>query len=85
MKFTTQKRSVDVTTDKLKNMNLADIESYWNKQGHFNILLYINYLRAKNENIQSYNERQVIQDSEGIRSTTCHSTSRQMASINLEN
>jgi hypothetical protein len=85
MKFTTQKKSVDVTTDKLKNMNLADIESYWAKRGHFDIQLYINYLRAKNENIQSYNERQVLQDSEGIRSTTCHSTSRQMASINLEN
>ena len=85
MKFTTQKRSVDVTTDKLKNMNLADIESYWVKRGHFNIQLYINYLRAKNENIQSYNERQVIQDSEGIRSTPRHSASGQMASINLKN
>jgi hypothetical protein len=29
-------------------MNLADIESYWNKRGHFNIELYLNYLRAKN-------------------------------------
>jgi hypothetical protein len=29
-------------------MNLADIESYWNNNGHFNIELYINYLRAKN-------------------------------------
>ena len=85
MKFTTQKRSVDVITDKLKNMNLADIESYWAKRGHFNIQLYINYLRAKNENIQSYNERQVIQGSEGIRSTPCHSTSRQMARINIKN
>ena len=85
MKFTTQKRSVDVTTDKLKNMNLADIESYWTKRGHFNILLYINYLRAKNENLQSNNERQVLQDSEGIRSTTCHPTSGQMARINLKN
>jgi hypothetical protein len=85
MKFTTLKRSVDVTTDKLKNMNLADFESYWTKRGHFNILLYINYLRAKNENIQSHNERQVLQDSEGIRSTTCHSPSGQMASINLKN
>jgi hypothetical protein len=85
MKFTTLKRSVDVTTDKLKNMNLADIESYWTKRGHFNILLYINYLRAKNENIQSNTERQVLQDSEGIRSTTCHSTSGQMARINLKN
>lgn len=85
MKFTTLKRSVDVTTDKLKNMNLADIESYWTKRGHFNILLYINYLRAKNENIQSNNERQVLQDSEGIRQTPCHSTSGQMARINLKN
>ena len=85
MKFTTLKRSVDVTTDKLKNMNLADIESYWTKRGHFDIQLYINYLRAKNENLQSNNERQVLQDSEGIRSTTCHSTSGQMASINLKN
>lgn len=85
MKFTTQKRSVAVTTDKLKKMNLADIESYWAKRGHFDIQLYINYLRAKNENIQSYNERQVLQDSEGIRSTPCHSTSRQMARIYLKN
>jgi hypothetical protein len=85
MKFTTLKRNVAVTTDKLKNMNLADIESYWTKRGHFDIQLYINYLRAKNENIQDNNERQVLQDSEGIRSTPCHSTSRQMASINLEN
>jgi hypothetical protein len=85
MKFTTLKRSVDVITDKLKNMNLADIESYWAKRGHFNILLYINYLRAKNENIQSYNERQFLQDSEGIRSTPCHSNSGQMARINLKN
>ena len=85
MKFTTQKRSVDVITEKLKNMNLADIESYWTKKGHFNILLYINYLRAKNENLQSNNERQVLQDSEGIRSTPCHTTSGQMASINLKN
>ena len=85
MKFTTQKKSVDVIMDKLKTMNLADIESYWTKRGHFNILLYINYLRAKNENIQSHNERQVLQDSEGIRSTTCHPTSGQMASINLKN
>jgi hypothetical protein len=85
MKFTTQKRSVDVIMDILKTMNIADIESYWTKRGHFNILLYINYLRAKNENLQSNNERQVLQDSEGIRSTPCHTTSRQMASINLKN
>jgi len=85
MKFTTQKRSVDVITEKLMNMNLADFESYWTKKGHFDIQLYINYLRAKNENLQSYNERQVLQDSEGIRSTPCHTTSGQMASINLKN
>jgi hypothetical protein len=85
MKFTTQKRSVAVTTDTLMTMNIADIESYWTKRGHFNILLYINYLRAKNENLQSNNERQVLQDSEGIRSTPCHTTSGQMASINLKN
>jgi hypothetical protein len=30
-------------------MNLADIESWWNKRGHFNIELYLNYLRAKNK------------------------------------
>jgi hypothetical protein len=85
MKFTTQKRSVDVTTDKLKNMNLADIESYWTKRGHFNILLYINYLRAKNENIQSHNERQVLQDSEGIRQASCIPDSRQMDRFNFKN
>jgi hypothetical protein len=85
MKFTTLKRSVDVTTEKLMTMNLADIESYWTKRGHFNILLYINYLRAKNENIQSNNERQVLQDSEGIRSTPCHSPSGQMDRFNLKN
>ncbi len=85
MKFTTQKRSVDVTTEKLMTMNLADIESYWAKRGHFNIQLYINYLRAKNENIQSYNERQVLQDSEGIRSTPCVSTGRQVDMFNLKN
>jgi hypothetical protein len=85
MKFTTQKRSVDVITDILNKMNLADIESYWTKRGHFNILLYINYLRAKNENLQSHNERQVLQDSEGIRSTTCHSPGGQMARINHKN
>ena len=66
-------------------MNLADIESYWSKRGHFDILLYINYLRAKNENIQDHIERQVLPNSEGIQSTPCHSTSGQMASINIEN
>jgi hypothetical protein len=85
MKFTTQKRSVDVTTEKLMTMNLADIESYWAKRGHFDIQLYINYLRAKNENIQSYNERQVLQDSEGIRQTSCVSTGRQVDMFNLKN
>ena len=30
-------------------MNLADYEAYWNKRGHFNIELYLNYLRAKNK------------------------------------
>jgi hypothetical protein len=76
---------VAVTTEKLMTMNLADIESYWAKRGHFDIQLYINYLRAKNENLQSHNERQVLQDSEGIRSTPRHSTSGQMASINIKN
>jgi flavoprotein len=85
MKFTTLKRSVDVITDILKNMNLADIESYWAKKGHFNIQLYINYLRAKNENLQSYNERQVLQDSEGIRSTPCIPNGGQMDRFNLKN
>jgi hypothetical protein len=85
MKFTTQKRSVDVITEKLKSMNLADIESYWTKKGHFNILLYINYLRAKNENLQSYNERQVLQDSEGIRQASCIPDGGQMDRFNLKN
>jgi hypothetical protein len=85
MKFTTLKRSVDVITDTLKSMNLADIESYWAKRGHFDIQLYINYLRAKNENIQSNNERQVLQDSGGIRQAPCHSTSGQMDRFNLKN
>jgi hypothetical protein len=85
MKFTTLKRSVAVTTEKLMTMNLADIESYWAKRGHFNILLYINYLRAKNENIQSYNERQVLQDSGGIRSTPCIPDGRQVDRFNLKN
>jgi len=85
MKFTTLKRSVAVTTEKLKNMNLADIESYWAKKGHFNIQLYINYLRAKNENLQSHNERQVLQDSEGLRSTTCIPNGGQMGRFNLKN
>ena len=85
MKFTTQKRSVDVIMEKLKNMNLADIESYWTKKGHFNIQLYINYLRAKNENIQSHNERQVLQDSEGIRQASCIPDGRQMDRLNLKN
>jgi hypothetical protein len=30
-------------------MNLADIEAFWNNRGHFNIELYLNYLRAKNK------------------------------------
>jgi len=85
MKFTTLKRSVDVIMDILMTMNIVDIESYWTKRGHFNIQLYINYLRAKNENLQSNNERQVLQDSEGIRSTPCHSPGGQMASINIKN
>ena len=85
MKFTTQKRSVDVTTEKLKTMNLADIESYWAKRGHFDIQLYINYLRAKNENIQSNIERQVLQDSEGIQSTPCILDGGQMDRFNLKN
>jgi hypothetical protein len=85
MKFTTQKRSVDVITEKLMTMNLADIESYWAKKGHFDIQLYINYLRAKNENIQSYNERQVLQDSEGIRQASCIPDGGQMDRFNLKN
>jgi mannose-1-phosphate guanylyltransferase len=85
MKFTTQKRSVDVIMEKLTKMNLAEIESYWNKRGHFNIQLYINYLRAKNEKLQSNTERQVLQDSEGIRSTTCIPDGRQMDRFNLKN
>jgi hypothetical protein len=85
MKFTTLKRSVDVITDILKTMNLADIESYWAKKGHFNIQLYINYLRAKNENLQSNNERQVLQNSEGIRSTSCIPDGGQMDRFNLKN
>jgi hypothetical protein len=66
-------------------MNLADIESYWTKRGHFDIQLYINYLRAKNVHIQSHNERQVLQDSEGIRSAPCIPDSRQMDRFNLKN
>ena len=66
-------------------MNLADIESYWAKKGHFNIQLYINYLRAKNENLQSYNERQVFQDSEGIRQASCIPNGGQMDRFNLKN
>ena len=85
MKFTTLKRSVDVIMDTLKKMNIVDIESYWTKRGHFNIQLYINYLRAKNENIQSHNERQVLQDSEGIRQTPCIPDGRQMDRLNLKN
>jgi hypothetical protein len=85
MKFTTLKRSVDVTTEKLMTMNLADIESYWTKRGHFDIQLYINYLRAKNENIQSNNERQVLQDSEGIRQASCIPDGGQMDRFNLKN
>jgi len=85
MKFTTQKRSVDVTMEKLMTMNIADIESYWTKRGHFDIQLYINYLRAKNENIQSHNERQVLQDSEGIRQTSCIPTGRQVDMFNIKN
>jgi len=76
---------VDVTTEKLMTMNLADIESYWTKRGHFDINLYINYLRAKNENLQSNNERQVLQDSEGIRQASCVSTGRQVDMFNLKN
>jgi hypothetical protein len=85
MKFTTLKRSVDVTTEKLMTMNLADFESYWTKRGHFDIQLYINYLRAKNENLQSYNERQVLQDSEGIRQASCIPDGGQMDRFNLKN
>jgi hypothetical protein len=85
MKFTTQKRSVDVITEKLMNMNLADFESYWTKKGHFDIQLYINYLRAKNENIQSHNERQVLQDSESLRQATCIPDGGQMDRFNLKN
>jgi hypothetical protein len=66
-------------------MNLADIESWWSHSGHFDIQLYINYLRAKNENIQSHNERQVLQDSEGIRQASCIPDSRQMDRFNLKN
>ena len=66
-------------------MNLADIESWWSHSGHFDIQLYINYLRAKNENIQSNNERQVLQDSEGIRSTPCILDGGQMDRFNFKN
>ena len=66
-------------------MNLADIESYWAKRGHFDIQLYINYLRAKNEKIQSYNERQDLQDSGGIRQTSCILDGGHVDLFNLKN
>ena len=66
-------------------MNLADFEEWWLKRGHFDIQLYINYLRAKNVHIQSDNERQVLPNSEGIRQASCHPTSGQMARVNLKN
>lgn len=66
-------------------MNLADIESYWTKRGHFNILLYFNYLRAKNANIQSNTQRQDLPHSEGIRQASCVPDSRQMDRTNFKN
>jgi hypothetical protein len=30
-------------------MNLADIEKFWNNRGHFNMQLYLNYLRVKKQ------------------------------------
>jgi hypothetical protein len=85
MKFTTLKRSVDVTMDKLKKMNLADLEQWWLKRGHFDINLYINYLRAKNVHIQDHTKRQDLAHSEGIRQTSCVPDSGQMDRTNFEN
>lgn len=85
MKFTTLKRNVDVTMDKLMKMNLADFEEWWLKRGHFDIQLYINYLRAKNVHIQDNTKRQVLQDSGGIRQASCILDGGQMDRFNFKN
>ena len=66
-------------------MNLADFEEWWLKRGHFDIQLYINYLRAKNVHIQDNTKKQVLQDSKGIRQTPCILDGGQMDRFNLKN
>ena len=34
-------------------MSITDYETWWMKSGNFNMDLFINYLRAKNEKLQS--------------------------------
>ena len=34
-------------------MSITDYETWWLKSGNFNMNLFINYLRAKNEKLQS--------------------------------
>jgi len=66
-------------------INIAEIESYWLKRGHFNINLYINYLRAKNERFQDNIQKQDYSDSQSIRQTPCIPDGRQMDRFNLKN
>jgi hypothetical protein len=66
-------------------INIAEIESYWLKRGHFNINLYINYLRAKNERFQDNIQKQDYSDSQSIRQKSCISVSGQMDRFNLKN
>ena len=66
-------------------MNIADLESWWLQRGHFDIQLYINYLRAKNAHIQDNTQRQDLPHSEGIRQAPCLPDSGPMDRTNFKN
>ena len=69
-------------------MSIADYETWWMKSGNFNMNLFINYLRAKNEKLQSDIQGQgwqMDEDGQDHRSSQprrCNQKDGHVASIN---
>lgn len=71
-------------------MSIADYETWWMRSGNFNMNLFINYLRAKNEKLQSDIQSQgwpMDKDGQDHRSQQprgCHQKDGHVASINFK-
>lgn len=69
-------------------MSIVDYETWWMRSGNFNMNLFINYLRAKNEKLQSNIQGQGWQmdkDGENHRSSQprgCNQADGHVASVN---